>query len=240
MERFSHNICQKNLRDHFLLDAMLLRMACTQPCPNTEALLVNLSALMECPVKELRVLSKLAAVLARQDGSAYLSMGLELGERDWLGLEYIQKNADILYTDQFSEARKHGFHSVILHDCIIMEDDVPDDCVELTECCLFQCRFTDSTKVAFTRSTVSRCKFEFSPRSLLGSIAAISIRLGESEYPDVLYRGRKMQLNDSAMQDCSVVCVEKGDATDFFEFNNTSYTRTEVYQGISVLEDIET
>lgn len=208
MERFSDNICQKNLRNHFLLDAMLLRMACTQPCPKTEALLVNLSALMECPVEELRVLSKLAAVLARQDGSAYLSMGLELGERGWLGLEYIQDNANILYTDQFSEARKHGFHSVILHDCTIKKEDIPDDCIEMTECCLIHCRFTNSEKVALTYSTASKCTFEFPYFSFASLFRNIP--------------GGKMQLNHSMLQDCSALSVPKGDLTDFFEFNGTS------------------
>lgn len=216
MKRFSDQICSNGLRDRFLLDAMLLRLACSQPCPKTEELLVDLSALMECPVDDLKFLSKLAVVLARQDGPSYLSMGLELGERDWLGLEYIQDNADILYTDQFSEARKHGFRSVILHDCTIEKEDMPDDCIELAGCCLFQCRFADSAKVTLTHSTASSCVFNFSLPSFNFYLPV------QHSARTHISRERKLQLNYCALQNCSAVRFEAGKLADFVAFNNTS------------------
>lgn len=219
MERFSDHIVQKNLRDQFLLDAMLLRLACSQPCPKTEALLVNLSALMDCPAKDLKFLSKLAVVLARQDGVAYLSMGLELGERDWLGLEYIQDNAGILYTDQFSEARKHRFRFVILHDCIITEEDIPEYGIEMTGCCLYQCRFAEASKIILTHSTASECVFEF-PFSYSG---ILSKRYGSTR--------RKMQLNHSVLQNCSAISFSEGNLANFFELNSTPSKGIKLYPG---------
>ena len=204
MERISGQIRQNGLQEAFLLDAMLLRLACPSPCPKTEALLVDLSTLLERPADDLRFLSQLAVVLAGQDGDAYLSMGVELGERDWPGLEYIQENAGILYTDQFSEARKHGLRSVILHDCTIEQEDIRDEYIEMTSCCLFKCQIKAPEKIILTHSTASRCQFYFlEPVRLL------------------YWRSRKMRLNTSILSRCSALCIGKGEIDDFFERNDS-------------------
>ena len=153
LERIARQFPKYGLRDAFLLDAMLVRLACSRPCPDTTALLAQLCNLMGCPEEEIRFLSRLAVILARQDGKAYLALGLELGERGWLGLEYIQKSAGILYTDQITQAVKHGFHRVILHDCTAKTNELNElveSDLEITECCLFRCHIAHYKKIKLT------------------------------------------------------------------------------------------
>lgn len=162
LERIARQFPNCGLRDAFLLDAMLVRLACSRPCPDTTALLAQLCTLMGCTEEEIRLLSRLAVILARQDGKAYLDMGLDLGERNWLGLEYIQKSAGILYTDQISQAVKHGFHRVILHDCTVKANELKElvkDDLEMTECCLKNCTFSTESRLSFKNSTADQCKF---------------------------------------------------------------------------------
>ena len=232
MERISGQICQNGLRDVFLLDAMLLRLACPSPCPKTEALLVDLSTLLECPSDDLRFLSQLAAVLAGQDGDAYLSMGVELGERDWLGLEYIQENAGILYTDQFSKVKEHGFRNVILHDCTIDEKDISSDLIELKKCCLFNCKLNVPAKIVLTDCIACQCTFQFPiSNQYYGQLSAIITlsALFDTNMGMKPYQGKKMKLNTSIMFGCLVVCAEEGTCNDFFEFNGTASTGIQIH-----------
>lgn len=226
MERFARQVGQdKGLRDSFLLDAMLLRLACPRPCPKTEELLVDLAAMLECPADELRFLAKLAAVVARQDGRAYLSMGFELAEQDWLGIEYIQENAGILYTDDFSRARARGFQSVILHDCIIDSSDIPSAKVEMVGCYLYRCSFNEPTKVILTDCMANGCVFWFQVSDPTSTSNGRYISAFRSFHR---YSGDKMQLNHSIMKKCQVECRERGDVTDFLELNDTPSTGVKI------------
>lgn len=218
MERMSRQIRQNGLQDRFLLDAILLRLACPRPCPQTEALLVDLSALMECSADDLRFLSALGVVLARQDGPAYLSMGIELGERDWPGLEYIRENAGILYTDQFSEARKQGFRSVILHDCTVRPKDISDSRIRLENCVLTDCVFSDASKLILVNTVAYRCKFCF-PFTYL-SESLYQIRMFTRKDP------QKLVLDNVAHKKCQIQVYEGSDPdislTRYVDFINTS------------------
>lgn len=224
MERFARQVGQdKGLRNSFLLDAMLLRLACPQPCPKTEELLVDLAALLECPAEELRFLGKLAAVVARQDGRAYLSMSFDLHRQGWPGFDYIQENAGILYTDDFSEAKKHGFQSVILHDCIINSSDIPSGKVEMVGCYLYKCRFNDPANVILTDCRANQCTFSFPARYYNGLYKVLE---------DSIYFSTKMQLNHSEMKDCEIkrpsTLTDKTRIRDFLKLNDTPSTGVKI------------
>lgn len=160
LERIARQFPNCGLRDAFLLDAMLVRLACSKPCPDTTALLAQLCNLMDCAEADIRFLSRLAVILANQDGKAYLALGLELGERNWLGLEYIQKSAGILYTDQIAQAAKHGFHRVILHDCTASPEDFCGDTIKMSECCLFRCHLKIEQYFSATDTTIEQCNLQ--------------------------------------------------------------------------------
>lgn len=217
LERIARQFPKCGLRDAFLLDAMLVRLACSKPCPDTTALLAQLCTLMGCTEDEIRFLSRLAVILANQDGKAYLALGLELGERNWLGLEYIQKSAGILYTDQIAQAAKHGFHRVILHDCTVEESEwkefVKDD-LEMTECCLFRCHIAASwRKIILTDTVLDQSVIKRSISSILSAMSNLTILTRVKHRDSTVkfsthysYRSEWIQCNDTSPEGLNIIC----------------------------------
>ena len=218
LERLSRQFAAHDLRDAFLLDAMLVRLACPAPSDKTLELLTDFIVLTGCGEEDVRLLSRLAAVLARQDGKAYLDMGLELGDRNWLGLEYIQKSAGILYTDQIDQAIKHGFQRVILHDCVAdLGGELPIiNEVMITECCLKNCTFSTKERYKIINSTMDQCSLRlicdtwFLVLDFLDHVTLDHVKHRECsvEFKDFTYGSGKIQFAETPEEGLNITYVK--------------------------------
>lgn len=218
LERLSRQFAAHDLRDAFLLDAMLVRLACPDPSDKTLELLTDFIALTGCGEEDVRLLSRLAVVLARQDGKAYLDMGLELGDRNWLGLEYIQKSAGILYTDQIDQAIKHGLQRVILHDCVAdLDNKLQCNDVVITECCLKNCTFSTKKRYNIINSIMDQCSLRLIDDaigrifSLFGDdITLYNVKHRECsvEFKDFTYGSGKIQFTETPEEGLNITYVK--------------------------------
>lgn len=224
LERLSRQFAAHDLRDAFLLDAMLVRLACPAPSDKTLELLTDFIALTGCGEEDVRLLSRLAVVLARQDGKAYLDMGLELGDRNWLGLEYIQKSAGILYTDQIDQAIKHGFQRVILHDCVAdLDNKLPHNDnkqlhndVVITECFLKNCTFSTKKRYRIINSTMDQCSLRLIDDAIgkiffhFDDITLYHVKHRECsvEFKDFTYGSGKIQFAETPEEGLNITYVK--------------------------------
>ena len=159
LDRLALYLINDQLNASFLLDAMLVCLCCGEACPRTVEALEKLALLTALPEKKVAFLIELAEILARQDADAYLDLGLMLSEWSWLGLGYIQKNGDILYTNDFEAAKRHDLHRVILHDCVIDGKSLGE--IEWKNCVLLDCSLEEFSHVTFDHCVLINASFSF-------------------------------------------------------------------------------